>query len=159
MKFFIRTYAPLVLTLLLVCLPLVTLAQNTVYPPGANTVYPPGANTVYPPGSQDSSSRTASCGGGTCSVENPLKVTNFCDLLRIVLDAILILGLPVAVVFLVLVGLKYIVARGNPDKIKDANKNFMWTVIGVAVFLGAWTIAQIIKETLKALGVTGFGSC
>ncbi len=107
----------------------------------------------------NTSSGPANCNGRACSVDNPLAVSNFCDLLRIVLQALLILGLPVAVVFLVLAGLRYITAYGNPGSIGKANENLMWTVIGVAIFLGAWTIAQIIKATLVSLGVSGFGSC
>jgi len=111
-----------------------------------NTVGDPITNRI-------SSSPTAT------SLQNPLKVTNFCDLLKIVLQAILIIGMPVAVVFLVIVGFKFILAQGNPEKIKEAQKNFLHTVIGIAIFLGAWTIAKVIAATMAALGVPGLGSC
>lgn len=80
-------------------------------------------------------------------------------MLKLLLDAAIIIGLPIAVVFLVLVGFQFIIARGKPTEIGVAQRNLLYTVIGIAIFLGAWTIAEIIKETLKALGVTGFGSC
>jgi hypothetical protein len=92
-------------------------------------------------------------------IENPLKVTNFCDLIRILLQAILIIGMPVAVVFLVYVGLKFITARGNPEKIKLAQQNLYWTIVGIAVFLGAWAIAKVIASTLGALGVGAVNEC
>ena len=151
MKLSLRNFAPAVLTAALIFLPLVALGQpldNSV--PGGFDNSVPGA---YP------SSVTPTCNGAACSVQNPLAVSSFCDLLKIVLQALLILGLPIAVIFLVLAGFKYIIAYGNPGDITKAHENLKWTVIGVARFLGAWTIAQIIKATLVSLGVSGFGSC
>ena len=141
MKFYIKNLAPLLFTLAIVFLPLVGIAAEMT-----NTVGDPITNRI-------SSSPTQT------SLQNPLKVTNFCDLLKVVLQAILIIGMPVAVVFLVIVGFKFILAQGNPEKIKEAQKNFLRTVIGIAIFLGAWTIAKVIAATMAALGVPGLGSC
>ena len=141
MKFYIKNLAPLLFTLAIVFLPLVGIAAEMT-----NTVGDPITNRI-------SSSPTQT------SLQNPLKVTNFCDLLKVVLQAILIIGMPVAVVFLVIVGFKFILAQGNPEKIKEAHKNFLHTVIGIAIFLGAWTIAKVIAATMAALGVPGLGSC
>lgn len=138
----------------LICLPLVTLAVG-VGETGSGTIF--GGTTGAPLPSTYGG--TANCGGQPCSVENPLAVSSFCDLLKIVLQALLILGLPIAVIFILLAGLKYITAYGNPGQISKAHENLKWTIIGTAVFLGAWTIAQIIKATLVSLGVSSFGSC
>lgn len=157
--FSIRNLAPLVMTFALICLPLVAVGQaldNSV-PGGFDNSVPGGFNNQTP--SANTTSVTPKCNGGTCSIDNPLKVTNFCDLLKVVLQALLILGLPVAVIFLVLAGLRFIVARGRDAELIKAKDNLMYTIIGVAIFLGAWTIAQIIKSTLTSLGVSGFGSC
>ena len=153
MKFYIKNLAPLLFTLVIVCLPLVSLAAVETSSGGGNfgiPTAPGGGVTGIPSVSNNSSS---------FDVQNPLKVTNFCDLLKIVLQAILIIGMPVAVVFLVIVGFKFILAQGNPEKIKEAQKNFLHTVIGIAIFLGAWTIAKVIAATMTALGVPGLGSC
>ena len=141
MKFYIKNLAPLLFTLAIVFLPLVGIAAEMT-----NTVGDPITNRI-------SSSPTAT------SLQNPLKVTNFCDLLKIVLQAILIIGMPVAVVFLVIVGFKFILAQGNPEKIKEAQKNFLHTVIGIAIFLGAWTIAKVIAATLAGLGASSVNEC
>lgn len=142
MKFYIKNLAPLLFTLVIVCLPLVVIAAENTFPGG----YQSAPNTV-------------SGGQNAGRLDNPLKVTNFCDLLKIVLQAILIIGMPIAVVFLVIVGFKFILAQGNPEAIKTAQKNFLHTVIGIAIFLGAWTIAKVIATTMAALGVPGLGSC
>jgi hypothetical protein len=174
-SFSIRNLAPLAVTAALVCMPLVALAVTSIDGVGGAPTSIDGSGGVpgnvngsggtpqpapsYPTPTPNVSGGTPNCNGGPCSVRNPLKVTNFCDLLKIVLQAMLIIGLPVAVIFLVLAGLQFITAYGNSTKITDARKNLQWTVIGVAIFLGAWTIAQIIKATLVSLGVGGFGSC
>src|SRR3989338_8132912 len=141
MKFYIKNLAPLLFTLAIVFLPLVGIAAEMT-----NTVGDPITNRI-------SSSPTQT------SLQNPLKVTNFCDLLKVVLQAILIIGMPVAVVFLVIVGFKFILAQGKPEAIGIAQKNLLRTVIGIAIFLGAWTIAKVIAATMAALGVPGLGSC
>lgn len=143
-------------TAFLICLPLVTLAvtSGTV---NSGSTSGGSFNTGAPLPSSFAGGNN--CNGQPCSVENPLAVSSFCDLLKIVLQALLILGLPVAVIFILLAGLKYITAYGNPKAIGKAHENLKWTIIGTAVFLGAWTIAQIIKATLVSLGVSSFGSC
>ena len=137
------SFAPVLLTAFLICLPLLTLAAPSDVP-----VAPAGYSDVP----------VAPSGSGY-SVDNPLKVKNFCSLIKIVLEALLVIGLPVAAVFLVIVGFKYILAQGKPDAIKNANKNFMFTVIGIAIFIGAWAIAMIIARTMEQLGVGGLESC
>ena len=125
----IRAVAPLLFTLAVISLPLVVLAENT--------------NLVQP---------------GT--IQNPLKnIGNFCQLIKVVLQAILVIGVPIAVVFLVIVGFKFIIARGNPAELDKAKADFLHTVIGIAIFIGAWAIAKLIAATLAALGASDVNQC
>ncbi len=142
--FSLKTYAPLLLTAVILLMPLVGLAQ---FDQGTTQVQRDQGTTQV---------QNQSAG----KLENPLKnANNFCDLIKIVLQAILVIGLPIAVVFLVYVGFKFITAQGNPEKIKEAQKNFLNTAIGIAIFLGAWTIAQVIAATLRGLGASGVNEC
>lgn len=125
----IRAIAPLFFTLVVICLPLIVLAGTT--------------GTVGPP----------------AIIQNPLKVGNFCQLIKIVLQAILVIGVPIAVVFLVIVGFKFIIARGNPGELDKAKADFLHTVIGIAIFIGAWAIAKLIAATLVALGASSVNQC
>src|SRR3989344_8992724 len=125
----IRAVAPLLFTLAVISLPLVVLAENT--------------NLVQP---------------GT--IQNPLKnIGNFCQLIKVVLQAILVIGVPIAVVFLVIVGFKFIIARGNPAELDKAKADFLHTVIGIAIFIWAWAIAKLIAATLAALGASDVNQC
>lgn len=66
---------------------------------------------------------------------------------------ILLIGMPLIVFFIVLSGFKFIMAQGNQEKLTAARDNFMYTIIGSAIFIGAWTLAKLIAETLKQIGV------
>lgn len=90
--------------------------------------------------------------GGTVHLENPVKVKTFPELFKKVLDAAFVIGLPIAVLFIVLAGFRFVAARGNSDKLKTARNNLLWTVIGIAIFFGAWVLANIVANTLCSLG-------
>ena len=42
-------------------------------------------------------------------------------------------------------------AQGNETKLEKAKTTFLWTVIGAAVLLGSWAIAQVIQTTINQL--------
>lgn len=90
----------------------------------------------------------------TVVLPNPLgNVDSFEKLIKAILDAAFIIGLPVAVLFIVLAGFRFIWARGNPGQLESAKHNLLYTIVGIGVFFGAWTLAKIIAATIKALGV------
>jgi hypothetical protein len=111
---------------------------------------PSGTTSIVPP---SGSTPTA-----TYTLEDPLGVKNFCDLVKALLDIILAIGVPIAVLFLVWAGFKFILARGNATELGVARKNFMYVIIGIAVFLGAWTLATIISTTLQSLSTPNSAS-
>lgn len=107
--------------------------------------------------SSDFSSNT-SCGksaNGVFTLCNPLAVSNFCDLVKALLNIVLAIGVPIAVLFLVWSGFRFILARGNPTELENARKNFMYVIVGIAIFLGAWTFATIISATIQSLDSSG----
>ncbi|MEK7501694.1 MAG: hypothetical protein AAB629_02100 [Patescibacteria group bacterium] len=57
-----------------------------------------------------------------------------------------------AVIAFIIVGLKYIMARGNSAKITEATTWLRNIIIGVAIVIGARVIIQIVINTLKATG-------
>ena len=130
MKFFLS-----ILTGVILLLPTtVVFAANTVVAPGTNTVTAPGTNN-------------------TSSLENPLAGgSSLCDLLNALFSIAVQIAIPIAVVFLVIAGLKFVLARGNPTGLSQAKANLMWTLIGIALFFGAWFLAQVIARTLVELG-------
>lgn len=129
---------------------------------------PGGSGLPSAPGGGGPQAVAPSTGGSLTAFQltNPLNVKSVCGLIESVLQALLVIGLPIAVLFLIFAGLKYVAALGNPGKISEANSNLLWTVVGIAIFLGAALIAQVVATTISQVasqsGVTGFqdvGSC
>jgi Type IV secretion system pilin len=38
-------------------------------------------------------------------------------------------------------------ARGKPEAIKEARKNFLYVILGAILILGAWVLATLIAST------------
>jgi hypothetical protein len=92
-------------------------------------------------------------------LDNPLGVNSFCALVVKLVQAVMIIGIPIAILFIVWVGFKFVIAQGDTGKLKEARRNFLNVVIGLSIFIGATLIANIIVNTLQQLGVQGINSC
>ncbi|MBY0110606.1 pilin [Patescibacteria group bacterium] len=82
---------------------------------------------------------------------NPLKVGTIEELLALVLKAVVNIGTIVLILMLVYVGFLFVVGQGNEEKISEAKKALMWTVIGGLVLLGAQAISLVIQSTVGSL--------
>ena len=91
------------------------------------------------------------CGaGGTC-LDNPLRFPNIERFIEGVLQAVVMIALPVITVFIVYAGFKYIFARGKPGEISKAHENFKYVIIGTILILSAWVLATLIGGTITQL--------
>ena len=88
-------------------------------------------------------------GGG---ISNPIGVKSIEGLIEAILKIVVAVGTPVAVLFLVFSGFKFVTAQGKPDAIKEARQYFMWTLVGIVILLGASLLSTIIKGTIEQLG-------
>lgn len=95
--------------------------------------------------------QNTNCANGTNCLENPLRFGSIEGFIEGVLRAIVVISIPIIVAFMVFAGFKYIAARGNPGKIGEANKNFMYVIIGTIMILGAWVLATLIGGTVTQL--------
>ena len=86
-------------------------------------------------------------------LENPLKrdFNTIPTFIAGALKVMVIVALPVIALFIVVAGFMYIMARGNPGKISEAHKNFVYVLIGALLILGAWVIATLIGGTVTQL--------
>lgn len=105
---------------------------------------------------------TGGTGGGGCPpgspagsvcLDNPLKANSLDSLFKAIMDAIFIIAMPVAVLAMAFVGFKFVAARGNPEKLAKARQAFLYTVVGVGVFFGAWVLVTILASLMRNLGV------
>ncbi len=98
--------------------------------------------------------------GGGFSLANPLGGnSNLCSLIKSILTVVTNVGFPFAVFFIVYAGFLFVWARGNPTALEHARRNLMYTVIGLGIFFGAWLLAEVIANTLHALGGNSINIC
>jgi len=70
------------------------------------------------------------------------------NVLTNVLDWLLAIGGAVAVLVLVIGGIRYIVAAGNEAQIKEAKQTITYALIGLVVIILAWVIVRTINTYL-----------
>lgn len=96
----------------------------------------------------------------TYAVTNPLgNNATFCSLIKQVINAAMIIGVPIAILLVVYAGFKFVMAQGNTENLAKARTNFFYTIIGILIFFGAGLIADVLIGTLQAVGVQGVSSC
>lgn len=147
MKYFGK-YAPFVPVLfvcLVMLLPLIAIADT---PTG-------GTGSDFPTGGTGSGNTVTSgdTTGSAYSLKNPLgdSTNTFSKLLEKLLNAAIAIGIPIAVLFIVWAGFRFVLARGNAAELEKARANFLWTIIGIGIFLGASLIAKVLENTVAAL--------
>jgi len=69
-----------------------------------------------------------------------------------VINIVLIVGIPILVLAIIYAGFLYVKAQGNPTELEVAHKTLLYTVIGGALLLGAFVIANAIGQTVKEIG-------
>ena len=150
MKKFLSNYKEVLLTLAVFAVMLVPVVA------GAQTGVSPSGGTGVFSGSNPGVSQPAQ---GSKILSDPLGGKSVCGLVTGLLEAAMIIGIPIAILFIVWAGFKFVLAQGNGTKLEEARKNFLNVVIGIAIFVGASLIGSVIINTVRALGVTGINSC
>ena len=83
------------------------------------------------------------------TLANPLAgsgVGSVSGLLLAILNVLVIIAIPIVVFFLIYAGFLYVMAQGNPEKIKQAGKALLYGIIGGVVIVGSVAILNIIKS-------------
>jgi hypothetical protein len=84
-------------------------------------------------------------------LENPIKADNFIELLNLIVDAAMLILVPLIVLAIIWVGFLFIKAQGDPGEITKAKEMFMYVIIGAAIILAAKLIITFISETIGSL--------
>ncbi len=84
-------------------------------------------------------------------IKNPLGdgKTEIKDIVGSIMKVIVDIALPIVIVMVIYSGFLYVIARGNPDKIKVAHQTLTWTLVGAVVLLGAQLISTVLIETVS----------
>lgn len=102
-------------------------------------------------GESDTVPNPGAGGESQVSIRNPLRseTETIMGLIKLIIDNIILpIGSVLVVVMIIFTGFKFVVARGNEEKIREAKSALTWTIVGAAVLLGSWVIAQAISATL-----------
>jgi len=65
-----------------------------------------------------------------------------------ILGGIMYISIPIIGLVLIYVGLMFITARGNTTKITTAIQSLTYAVVGIALILGSYMIANIVYNTI-----------
>jgi len=86
------------------------------------------------------------------TIVNPLPgITSVNGLLQTILEGVIKMGIPIIVLAIIYSGFLFVSAQGNTEKLGTAKKSLIYTLIGAAILLGSWAIAQLITNTVIAL--------
>lgn len=98
------------------------------------------------------SSKIVPEGGSVIKLKNPLKFDSIPAILSaIVTNVVLPIAVPIFIIMLIYCGIKFVLARGNPGELEKAREALKWTLIGGAVILGAYAIAELVAGTIGAI--------
>lgn len=84
-------------------------------------------------------------------IKNPINVETIPQFIEIVLNAVLVMGIPIVALAIIYCGFLFVKARGNGEEIKKAKAAFMYTIVGAFLLLGAWVLAKAIGSTVKEI--------
>ncbi len=91
--------------------------------------------------------------GRTFTLSNPLSgVTSVGALVNKFVEILSYILIIFAVLMIVYTGLQFILARGNPEKMKEEGKRLGYILIGVALVIGARILVMVVINTLQATG-------
>lgn len=82
------------------------------------------------------------------NINNPISVNSIPEFIKKALELIIKIGIPLLVIMIVYSGAMYILAAGNATKLEHAHDSLLYTLVGGAILLGAWALAQLIQSTL-----------
>ncbi len=81
----------------------------------------------------------------------PINETTINGFIKTLLTGVIRIGIPVVALAVIYCGFLFVQARGKPEDLKKAKDALLYTLIGAAILLGSWAIAQLISETVLAL--------
>ncbi|MBI4138407.1 MAG: hypothetical protein HY482_02350 [Candidatus Wildermuthbacteria bacterium] len=79
---------------------------------------------------------------------NPLRAPGFTDIIKNILTIIFNLALVITPVIIVVAGVMFLTAAGDPAKISKAKQMLLWTAVGLVVILSARGVALIVRAII-----------
>lgn len=86
-------------------------------------------------------------------IENPLRsdIDTIPKFIEAVINIVLVVGVPIVVLAVIYTGFLFVSAQGKPEEIIKAKKALIYTLIGAALLLGAFVLANAIQSTVHQI--------
>ncbi len=87
------------------------------------------------------------------SLINPIddSINDIPTLIEKIIEVVAIIAVPVLTLMIIYTGFLFVQARGNKTKLEDAKRSLGYTLLGAAIIIGAWTLAQVVGGTVDCL--------
>lgn len=90
-------------------------------------------------------------GQALAQLENPLGDTTLTQLFTNILEALLVLAVPIIVFFIIYAGFLYVTAQGNTDQVTKAHRALIYALVGGLLILGAQGLIAIINQAVTEM--------
>lgn len=87
--------------------------------------------------------------GAIIEIKNPLNATSFEALISSILNFLKTVSLVVGPIILVVAGYFFVTSMGDPQKVSQAKKMVIYTLIGVLIIVLAEGIVNVIKSVFQ----------
>ena len=87
----------------------------------------------------------------TTGIVNPTSIDNIQEFIVALINIVLLIGVPIVTLAIIYSGFLFVQASGNSEKLGTAKKALLYSVIGAALLLGAFVLAEAIKGTVDQL--------
>ncbi|MGB9743269.1 MAG: pilin [Minisyncoccales bacterium] len=104
-----------------------------------------GLISLFPTTTQAS---TQASGASEFKLENPLKYSEFKDLINAIINFLFNIALIVAPLFIIIAGFYFVTAAGDPQKIETAKKIILYTFIGLLIIIASKGLIAFIQSIL-----------
>ncbi len=88
-------------------------------------------------------------------IKNPIAgVEDIPSFIETILNFVLTVGIPIVALAIIYSGFLFVTAAGNSEKLTKAKKALLYTLVGAALLLGSYVIANAIKGTVDEIRST-----
>lgn len=56
------------------------------------------------------------------------------------------IAFPLVAIMIIFAGIRFLLARGNEQKITEAKETFRWAILGAAIVIGAYAIVLTLRK-------------
>jgi heme/copper-type cytochrome/quinol oxidase subunit 2 len=88
---------------------------------------------------------------GITTLKSPIEAKSIDALIANIIDLVLFIAIPILICVFIWIGLKFVLAQGKPEEIKNAKSMLLWTLVGAAIVIGAKTIQVLVSGTIGAI--------